>query len=131
MLACLSSPAKAQPKPSNPTIAPVPAPPPADIAEGVPGVATDIPPEMIQPGRFQLLPAQTPANGKPIPVVLKIDTATGMVSWLQQSQSTIFMNGKPVTVTGLHFIPIAEQPMAPRPIPGVPTPPPPPPRRGF
>ncbi len=72
---------------------------------------TEVIPEIFapEPGRFQLLSTQVTLNGKPTPVVLKIDTATGMVSWLQHSESTIFVNGKAQTVTGLHFIPIIEQ----------------------
>ena len=91
-------------------IAPVPAP-------GAPATAdadvqiTEVIPEIFapEPRRFQLLSTQVTLNGKPTPVVLKIDTATGMVSWLQHSESTIFVNGKAQTVTGLHFIPIIEQ----------------------
>ena len=100
-------------------ILPAPAPPPVpdiDVAPGFPG--EDVPDEAWiepgmhmmpdMPGRYSLLSAQVNQNGKPTPVVLRIDTMTGQVWQLKTVTRQVRHNGKIQAETSLGFVMVNE-----------------------
>jgi len=100
-------------------ILPAPAPPPVpdiDVAPGFPG--EDVPDEAWSepgmhmmpdmPGRYSLLSAQVNQNGKPTPVVLRIDTMTGQVWQLKTVTRQVRHNGKIQAETSLGFVMVNE-----------------------
>ncbi len=60
------------------------------------------------PGRFQIVSAQIQQAGKPVPIVLKIDTQTGEVWQLKVTTVQRFHNGRPETETHMAFEPLGQ-----------------------
>ncbi len=58
------------------------------------------------PGRFEIIPVQLMQAGKPMPVVLKLDTQTGEVWQLKMTTSKFFHNGQPQVRSSLSFEPV-------------------------
>ena len=128
-LLALLLPAQEQPRPDIvpgvrilPAPAPdidVPEPPPfegGDEAWAEPGFH----PGMIMDGiphRYQIMTVQMQKDGKPSPVVLKLDTMTGQTWQLTYAEAKFFRNGKVQTRQQLNFVPIAGGISAPQPMP--------------
>ena len=60
------------------------------------------------PGRFEIIPVQLTRAGKPVPVVLKLDTQTGEVWQLKLTSSSFLLNGRKQMRTRLSFEPVME-----------------------
>ena len=116
------NPPRVEPAPAPPIrVQPVePAPPPhpeqPDVGPVFPGLP--IGGEVIQmpmvpgmPGRFEIIPTRIHQNGRPVVVVLKIDTQTGRVWQLKATETKFFLNGKPQLRSTLGFEPIIEGPL--------------------
>ena len=121
-LLALLLPAQEQPRPDivpGVRILPVPEPPPfegGDEAWAEPGFH----PGMIMDGiphRDQIMTVQMQKDGKPSPVVLKLDTMTGQTWQLTYAEAKFFRNGKVQTRQQLNFVPIAGGISAPQPMP--------------
>ena len=74
------------------------------------GGAMPIPMPMMpdMPGRFEIIPTKVQQNGRPVAVVLKLDTQTGEVWQLKMKTSQFFHNGQPQVRSSLSFEPIFE-----------------------
>jgi hypothetical protein len=69
------------------------------------------------PHRYQIMTVQMQKDGKPSPVVLKLDTMTGQTWQLTYAEAKFFRNGKVQTRQQLNFVPIAGGISAPQPMP--------------
>jgi len=91
-----------------------PAPPPRPIRPiggpfgGLPIDGGGIDMGMIEemPGRYEIIPVQLTQAGKPVPVVLKLDTQTGEVWRLKLTSSSFLLNGRKQVRTRLSFEPV-------------------------
>jgi len=128
-LLALLLPAQEQPRPDIvPGVRILPAPAPdIDVPEPPPFEGGDeawaeaeIHPGMIMDGiphRYQIMTVQMQKDGKPSPVVLKLDTMTGQTWQLTYAEAKFFRNGKVQTRQQLNFVPIAGGISAPQAMP--------------
>jgi len=75
------------------------------VMPGDGGIPNQMP---MMPGRFEIIPTQVQQNGRPVAVVLKLDTQTGEVWQLKLTQTQFFHNGQPQVRSNLSFEPIFE-----------------------
>jgi len=89
------------PHPVHPIGGPFRVDPPIAIAGGGMGIVEEM------PGRFEIIPVQLMQAGKPMSVVLKLDTQTGEVWQLKMKTSKFFLNGQPQVRSSLSFEPLS------------------------
>ena len=95
-----TEPVEPPPHPIRPAGGPFRIDPPIAIAGGGMGMVEEM------SGRFEIIPVQLMQAGKPMPVVLKLDTQTGEVWQLKMTTSKFFHNGQPQVRSSLSFEPV-------------------------